>query len=101
MNIIEKSHDADAKFIYTKLGVSLKTNQKDYYFEALDRLYPGLKDDYIAVYGSKQFCNPLQFRYLLELFLKKCSEYNILTDMNDIIKDYKKEMPQNEQMSLF
>ena len=101
LNIIEKSHDADAKFIYTKLGVSLKTNQKDYYFEALDRLYPGLKDDYIAVYGSKQFCNTLQFRYLLELFLKKCSEYNILTDMNDIIKDYKKEIPQNEQMSLF
>ena len=37
----------------------------------------------------------------MELYLKKCSENKILTDMDMIIEDYKKEIPQNEQMSLF
>lgn len=100
-NMILKSKESDAKFIYTKMGMTLKTNQRDYYYKALDVLYPGLKEDYIAVYGSKHICNSLQYRHLMELYLKMCSENNILTDMDAIIEDYKKEIPQNEQMSLF
>jgi len=101
LNMISKSKKVDAKFIYTKMGMTLKTNQRDYYYNALDILYPGLKEDYIAVYGKKHICNTLQFRHLMELFFKRCSEAHILTDMDTIIEDYKKEIPQNEQMSLF
>ena len=101
LNMIVKSTECDAKFIYTKMGMNLKTNQRDYYYNALDILYPGLKEDYIAVYGNKNFCNSLHYRHLMELYLKKCSENKILTDMDMIIEDYKKEIPQNEQMSLF
>ena len=100
-NMNLKSKESDAKFIYTKMGMTLKTNQRDYYYKALDVLYPGLKEDYIAVYGSKHICNSLHYRHLMELYLKMCSENNILTDMDAIIEDYKKEIPQNEQMSLF
>ena len=101
LTMIVKSKECDAKFIYTKMGMNLKTNQRDYYYNALDILYPGLKEDYIAVYGNKNFCNSLHYRHLMELYLKKCSENKILTDMDMIIEDYKKEIPQNEQMSLF
>ena len=101
LNMIVKSKEADARFIYTRLNMTLKTNQRDYYYQALDILYPGLKEDYMAVYGKKNICSSLQFRHLMELFLKKCSENNILTDMDAIIEEYKKEIPQNEQMSLF
>lgn len=101
LNMVKKSKEADAKFIYTKMGMTLRTNQREYYYNALDVLYPGLKEDYKAVYGNKHICNTLQFRHLMELFLKSCSENHILTDMDAIIKDYKKIVPQNEQMSLF
>ena len=99
--MVHKSALADAKFIYTKMGMTLRTNQRDYYYDALDKLYPGLKEDYMTVYGKKHICSTLQFRHLMELFLSLCSEKHILTDMDAIIKDYKKEIPQNEQMSLF
>ncbi len=101
LNMISKSKNAGAKFIYTRMGMTLKTNQRDYYYNALDILYPGLKEDYIAVYGNRHICNTLQYRHLMELFLKRCSEAHLLTDMDMIIADYKKEIPQNEQMSLF
>ena len=101
LGMIQKSKEAGAKFIYTKMGMTLRTNQREYYYQALDQLYPGLKEDYQAVYGNKHICNTLQFRHLMELFLKTCSKNNILTDMDAIIQDYKKEVPQNEQMRLF
>ena len=101
LGMIKKSKEADAKFIYTKMGMTLRTNQREYYYHALDQLYPGLKEDYQAVYGNKHICNTLQFRHLMELFLKTCSENHILTDMDAIIQDYKKDVPQNEQMRLF
>ena len=101
LGMIKKSKESDAKFIYTKMGMTLRTNQREYYYHALDRLYPGLKEDYKAVYGNKHICNTLQFRHLMELFLTTCSENHLLTEMDAIINDYKKEVPQNEQMSLF
>lgn len=99
--IVANSHDADAKFIYTKMGMNLRTNQRTYYYQKLDELYPGLSTDYEAVYGNKYFCSSLQYRHLMELFLNLCHQNGILTEMEDIIKDYKKVIPMNEQISLF
>lgn len=99
--IVLKSKEADAKFIYTKMGMNLRTNQRSYYYEKLDELYPGLSSDYDAVYGKKYFCSSLQYRHLMELFLNLSHQYGILTEMEDIIKDYKKVIPMNEQISLF
>lgn len=99
--IVLKSKKAGAKFIYTKMGMNLRTNQRTYYYEKLDELYPGLSADYEAVYGKKYFCSSLQYRHLMELFLNFCHQNGIITEMEDIIRDYKKVIPMNEQISLF
>lgn len=99
--MVIKSHDADAKFIYTKMGMNLRTNQRTYYYQKLDELYPGLSTDYEAVYGNKYFCSSLQYRHLMELFLNLCHQNGILTEMEEIISAYKKVVPMNEQISLF
>ena len=100
-SIIKKSKHADAKFIYTKMGVNLRTNQRQYYYEKLDELFPGLSLDYKSVYGNRYFCTSMQYRHLFELFLNLCHENGILTEMDEIINDYKKEIPMNKQISLF
>ncbi len=100
-SIIKKSKVVGAKFIYTKMGVNLKTNQKQYYYNKLDELFPGLSEDYESVYRNRYFCTSLQYRHLFELFLKLCHDNGILTEMDEIIKDYKKKIPMNEQISLF
>lgn len=99
--MIKMSKMADAKFVYTKMGMNLRTNQKQYYYQKLDELFPGLSEDYESVYGNKYFCTSLQYRHLFELFLSLCHESGILTEMDEIIKDYKKKIPMNEQISLF
>ena len=56
----------------------------------------------LYVFSTENFGRPAdEVNYLMELFLKKCSENHILTEMDAIIADYKKEIPQNEQMTLF
>ncbi len=99
--MIECSKKADAKFIYTKMGMNLKTNQRAYYYRKIEELYPGLSQDYEAVYGNKNVCNSLQYRHLMEIFLNLSHQYGILTDMEEIISAYKKEVLMNEQISLF
>lgn len=99
--MVAKSTVSDAKFIYTKMGMNLRTNQRLYYYQKLDELYPGLSLDYEAVYENKYVCSSLQYRHLMELFLQLCHQNGILTEMEDIISDYKKVIPMNEQISLF
>lgn len=101
LSMIDESKKSYAKFIYTRMGMTLKTNQREYYLDKLDKIYPGLRKDYETVYDGRYFCATLQYRELLEKFLNKCSEEKILTDMDQIINDYKKEVPHQVQISLF
>lgn len=90
-----------AKFIYTKMGMMLRKKVREYYYEHIDKLYPGLSKDYQTVYEKNIVCNPLSYPSLLELFINECNKYHILCDMSEIIRDYKKPIPTREQISLF
>lgn len=99
--IIQEGFKANTNFIYTKMGMTLQTNQKDYYFEKIEEHYKGLSLDYKAVYGNRFHCNTVQYRHLMENFLAKTHTLGILSDMDEIIRSYKKEIPQTTQISLF
>ena len=71
-------------------------NQEDY-----DDYDDYAQSDYEAVYGNKYVCSSLQYRHIMELFLNLCHQNGILTEMEDIIAAYKKEIPMNEQISFF
>lgn len=99
--MVRLSKENDAKFIYTKMGMTLRSNVHEYYYEHIEKLYSGLSLDYKSVYGNNVVCNPLRYPDLLEIFVKECNKYHLLCDMSEIIKDYKRRMPSKEQISLF
>lgn len=98
--IIEFAQESGAKFIYPALGVTLRQNQRDWYYGKLDELFPSIKDKYIKHYGNSYECRSPRAKELLGLFKKKCNESGILYKMNDIVTEYKKPY-QIEQLSLF
>lgn len=98
---VQLAKKADAKFIYTKMGMTLRKKVREYYYEHIDKLYPGLSNDYQAVYEKNLVCNPLRYRDLLEIFVNECNKNHILCDMGEIISDYKRKIPTREQISLF
>ena len=99
--LVKLAYENGAKFIHTYMGMSLRENQRDYYFYKLDQHFIGIKEKYIKYYGDKYNCIVPNYKRLYKVFTDECIKYGILYDMKDIIKAYKKEIKSNEQITLF
>ena len=97
-NVIKLSYESGAKFVFSMGGVTLRENQRDYFFKQLDKNFPKLKRMYIKTYGNNFFCYPLN-KNLAKIFKEECEKYGLLYKMSDIVKAYKKEIKQEEQLS--
>ena len=99
--LVRLAHESGARFIHTYMGVTLRENQRDYYYEKLDQHFPGLKEKYMRQYGNRYFCSSPGSQALYELFVRECDKYGILHEMPDIIRAYKKDIEEYSQLSLF
>ncbi len=91
-NIIKRAYECGAKFIFSYgIGVTLRSNQREYYFEQLRKIFPNqmLDEKYIKTYGEQYENSSLKSEHLWKVFKEECEKYNLLYDMKDIIKDYK------------
>ena len=99
--LVRIASEYGAKFIHTYMGMTLRENQRAYYFDKLDENFPGFKYKYIKNYGDKYNCLVPNYRQLYKVFTDECNKYGILYKMDEIIKAYKKESENNEQITLF
>ena len=99
--LVRLASEYGAKFIHTYMGMTLRENQRDYYFNKLEEHFIGLKSKYIKTYGDKYNCLPQNYKYLYNVFVNECNKYGVLYKMDDIIKTYKKKIIDNKQISLF
>lgn len=97
-NVIRLSYENGARFVFSMGGVTLRENQREYFYEQLDKTFPKLKEKYINTYGNSYFCYPLNKR-LEKIFKEECKKYGLLYKMSDIVKAYKKEFGQEEQLT--
>lgn len=98
--IIERAHKSGAKFIYPAFGVTLRQNQRDWFYDRLDALFPGVKEKYIESFGNSYECRCPNQQELWELFRSECGKYGIIYRMDEIIRSYK-EGYDDGQLSLF
>ena len=98
--IVDKAKDAGAKFIYPAFGVTMRQGNREYFFEQLDKHFPGYKEKYISKYRNNYVCSSPKSRKLWGLFADLCKQNGILYNMKDIIYAYKRPY-ENEQLSLF
>lgn len=99
-DIIKNAYENGAKFIYPAFGVTLRQNQRDWYYKKLDEKFPGVKQKYITHFGNNYECYSPKAKILWTMFRGECEKYGILYKMNDIIKAYKNGYESN-QLSLF
>ena len=97
-DVIRLSAENGAKFVFSMGGVTLRENQREYFYEQLDKSFPKLKEKYIRTYGNNYFCYPLN-KNLANVFKEECEKYGLLYKMKDIIKAYKKENSRQEQLT--
>lgn len=88
-NVIRLSAENGAKFVFSMGGVTLRENQREYFFEKLDQLFPNLKEKYRRTFGNQYFCCPFN-KNLKNVFEEECKKYGLLYKMKDIIQAYQK-----------
>jgi len=98
--IIRFAYESGAKFIYPAFGVTLRQNQRAWYYKKLDEKFPSLKQKYIQQYGNAYECNSPKAGMLWQLFREECDRYGMLYRMEDIVKGYKQGYGYT-QLSLF
>ncbi|WP_124066814.1 radical SAM protein [Clostridium sp. E02] len=101
-SVIKEAHHAGANFIYPAFGMTLRNNQREWYFDRLKEQFPeqDLVTEYIKVYGNRYQCTSLRAKKLWQVFAQECERYQILYRMDDIIHSYKKRYKVT-QLSLF
>lgn len=99
-NIIDSAKASGAGFIYPAFGVTLRQNQREWYYKKLDESFPSLKEKYIKYFDNSYECSSFNSSKLWEFFKNKCDKAGIIYKMKDIIHTYK-EKYQTVQISLF
>lgn len=97
--IIRLAHENGGKFIYSNLGVTLRQNQREWYYKKLDEYFPGLREKYIKGYGYSYECRSPYYKELWKLFKCECKKYGLIYGMEEIVKEYKRE--RYNQLSMF
>lgn len=85
------------------MGLTLREGNREYFYENLDRYFPGLKAKYIKTYGNQYEIVSPNNKMLMELFRRTCKANDIVYNYNDIFQYMQtfEDKAVGEQMSLF
>jgi len=83
------------------MGLTLREGSREYFYAALDRHFPGVKERYIKRYGNAYELPSPRAKELMELFRGVCAEHSILCEPEDCFR-FMQELPERfPQMSFF
>ncbi|MBP3621455.1 MAG: radical SAM protein [Lachnospiraceae bacterium] len=85
------------------IGLTLREGNREYFYEQLDRKFPGLKEKYIETYGNAYEVVSSNNDYLMQIFKELCEEHGIQYDREELfryMREYKNKTL-GTQMSLF
>lgn len=69
--IVQKAADSGASYIIPAFGMTLRPGSREYYYEKLDRLFPGVKEKYIKAFGANYQCTVPNSSKLNDIFLEE------------------------------
>ena len=102
VSVVRLAHQSGARFVYPAFGVTLRQNQRDWFYQKLDALFPGqgLKERYIKQYGDTYSCTSPRAKQLWRAFSEECNRLGLLYRMDNIVNAYKLGY-ENSQLSFF
>ncbi|MBR5358806.1 MAG: radical SAM protein [Clostridiales bacterium] len=81
------------------MGVTLREGDREYFYAALDKHFPGLKERYISTFGNAYEVPSPNSRKLMDIFWKTCKDNGIICDPDECFR-YMNDLP-DKQMSIF
>ena len=102
MSILEECARVGVKGIIDfGMGLTLREGDREYYYAALDKYFPGMKEQYIRRYGNSYEVPSPNSRELMKLLRGFCKEHNIMAAPEECFS-FMNELPEKyPQMSIF
>jgi len=100
LNIVRMAKDAGARYVFSYMGMTLRQGNREYYYENLDKLFPGVKEKYEKRYGFRYNISSPRIKKLWQVYEEECEKLGLLSNMMSIIRSYKAGY-RREQLSLF
>lgn len=97
-NIVEKAAECGIDYVYPYFGVTLRHNQRAYFFQKLDRYFPGVKKEYIKTFGESYECLSPNRDKLWTVFEKECKKHHLLYKTPDIVSKIRNSKKQKQIM---
>ena len=83
------------------MGVTLRDGDREYFYAALDKHFPGLKEKYIKTYGNAYEVGSPNSVELRKLFFAICNQNDMLSNPNDCFRFMNTLPDKHKQMSIF
>jgi len=86
-NLTKLTHmakDAGANFVYTHMGMTLRSGSREYFYEHLDTILPGVKEKYVKCFGFRKNFKSLNSKKLWNVLESECAKLGLLYDMKAI-----------------
>jgi len=91
--IVIKAHKAGASYIIPSFGMSLRDRQRDYYYDKLDKLFPGLRGAYDKRFGNQYRIPANNTTEIEKVFLELCDRYQITTRIPQFKPEHGRQIP--------
>lgn len=83
------------------MGLTLREGDREYYYAALDRHFPGMKQQYIRRYGNSYELPSPNAKQLTDIVQKICGDNGIMSTPEECFR-YMRELPEKQtQLSIF
>ena len=97
--LLDSCIDAEVKGVLNMgMGLSLREGNREYFYEQLDKRFPGIKERYIEEYGDSYFIHSRDDRRLRRILRKRCEEHGIMHNQDEIFS-YLHEFPEKSVQS--
>ena len=101
-SIVEQCASAGVKgIICFGFGLTLREGNREYFYNALDQHFPGLRSRYKKQFGNSYECNSPHNKHLMQIFTAGCKKYGIMCCPDNCFA-YLHDFPcKDSQLSLF
>ena len=100
--ILHYCFDAGVKGILCfGMGTTIRDGDREYFYAALDRHFPGMKQRYIRRFGNSYECTSDNHAALMRIFHSECEKHGVLHDAGQIFEYLHEFPPDDSQLSFF
>ncbi len=99
LSIIRRTKECGGRFVVCHFGMTLRTGNREYFYTALDRDFPGIKTKYAETFGLDYECPSPKASKLREAFERECLRLSLPFRFSEINRSMFS--MQARQLSLF